>query len=168
MASISKYLILVRKKMTFLNFKQARTHTFPSGNEQTSSGSKFDTTLDFTEFVFWNVFNSMWWREILDPSLWKSLYHISTILLVKNSKKWGQERTGIFGIHRNFLLNAFQKTTLTKKKKEVFICHGSSRSKCFLLQLLLLQQFPGTENYQRPFVSNHNAENEGSTFCFIV
>ena len=111
---------------------------------------------------------SRWWREILDPSFWKSLYHISTILLVKNSKKWGQERTGIFGIHRNFLLNAFQKTTLTKKKKEVFICHGSSRSKCFLLQLLLLQQFPGTENYQRPFVSNHNAENEGSTFCFIV
>ena len=31
--------------MTFLNFERARTHTFTSGNEQTLSGSKFETTL---------------------------------------------------------------------------------------------------------------------------
>ena len=64
-----------------------------------------------------------------------------------------------------FSLECFPENNFNKKKKEVFICHGSSRSKCFLLQLLLLQQFPGTEKYQReggPFVSNHNAENENS------
>ena len=33
------------QKMTISNFEQARTHTFPSGNERASSGSKFGTTL---------------------------------------------------------------------------------------------------------------------------
>ena len=46
--------------MTFLNFVRARTHTFPSRNERTSSSSKFDTTLQG------NVKNSYWHYEAVE------------------------------------------------------------------------------------------------------
>ena len=40
------------QKMTISNFKQAQMHTFLSRNEQASSGSKFETTLNVPDRAF--------------------------------------------------------------------------------------------------------------------
>ena len=57
--------------MTFSNFERARTHTFPSGNERTSSGSKFDTTLIvfYHASIRFGIFNLIIMQRLFDAKV---------------------------------------------------------------------------------------------------
>ena len=54
------------QKITISNFERARTHTFPSENEQASSGSMFDTTLHWAyTFKFNEMHVKIWSQQVL-------------------------------------------------------------------------------------------------------